>query len=560
MLSRLSIRDVVLIDKLDLAFGDGLIVLTGETGAGKSILLDSLGLATGQRAEAGIVRPGAAQATVSAEFELSPAHPARHLAREHDIEIDSALIVRRSVGADGRSRAYVNDQPVSIALLRQLGRLVVETHGQFDNQGLLDPIHHRAALDSFAGSATSLAALETRHAAWKNAIAAEQAARDDAANAVRDEAFLRHALGELDSIAPKPDEEAELTSRRAFLASGEKLASAIRAALAALHDDKGVTAAIAVARRSLERVQAAAPERLAPALAALDRAAAETADALGEIEALADAVDTDPRALERVDERLFVLRSTARKHRVTVDQLPALRENFTARIAALDHSGELLAKLEKQTREERARYLETAAIITAARRAAAVRLDTAMKRELAPLRLDKAVFRTTLEDLPEDSWSAAGRERVVFEVATNPGAPAGPIDRIASGGELARFMLALKAVLVGEQDATTMIFDEVDSGIGGATAAAVGERIAKLAAGRQILVVTHSPQVAARGREHWRVSKRTAQGRALTSVESLDGTERREEIARMLAGASVTDAARAAADELLRGGDKRRRI
>jgi DNA repair protein RecN (Recombination protein N) len=551
MLTSLSIRDVVLIDTLDLAFEAGIVVLTGETGAGKSILLDSLGLALGARAEAGVVRTGAERASVTAIFDLATDHAARRIASAQGLDVEGDLILRRAIGSDGRSRAFVNDQPVSIGLLRELGATLVEIHGQFDTQGLLDPSTHRAALDAFGGHDGAVAETARAHAAWRDAAKAAESARADLARAASEADYLRHAAAELEALAPLPGEEAALAETRALLSSGEKLAQALRAALDEVTAQKGVAGALRAAQRHVERVAQRLGDRADTALAALDRAAAEATDAVAELEALADGIDLDPAALERVDERLFALRALARKHRTGVEALPALRDDFAARLAAIDDGDARVTRLDAEATRARDAYATAADILSRGRAASAGRLDAAVAAELAPLRLDKARFRTRLDPLSPGEWAATGRERVVFEVATNPGAPPGPLARIASGGELARFMLALKAVLARGMDARTLIFDELDSGVGGATAAAIGERLARLGLSFQVFVVTHSPQVAARGAQHLRVAKRLAQGRAITAVERLGGSERREEIARMLSGATITDAARAAADALL---------
>jgi len=559
MLQGLSIRDVVLIDRLDLACESGLSALTGETGAGKSILLDALGLALGARGDSGLVAKGANQASVTASFALDANHPARALLAERGLAApeDEPLILRRSLGADGRSRAFVNDQAVPVGTLRELASLVVEIHGQFDTHGLLDPATHRTALDAYGGLAGEVERLAALHAAWRAAAAAETEARERAAKAAADEDFLRHAVDELDRLAPKPGEETELAERRTLLAAREKLIEAINAARADLAGGKGVEGALRGAERLLQRMAPQAMGKLDRALAALDRAAVEAADAVAEVEALEHALDLDASGLETVEERLFALRAVARKHRVEVDRLADLAAEFAARLAALDDGDAGLKKLAAATAQARGTYVEAGKQLAAIRRSAAQRLDKAIAKELPPLKLDKAKFRTRIEELPEAGWGPAGMDRVTFEVATNPGADLGPIDRIASGGELARFMLALKVALrapgKGKRGGVgTLIFDEVDSGIGGAVAAAVGERLAALAESAQILVVTHSPQVAARAQHHLRVLKKTAGRTVATAVEILDAKARREEIARMLSGAAVTDAARAAADSLLK--------
>lgn len=559
MLQGLSIRDVVLIDRLDLACEAGLSALTGETGAGKSILLDALGLALGARGDAGLVAKGAAQASVAASFMLDAKHPARELLAERGLaaDDDEPLILRRTVGADGRSRAFVNDQPVPVGTLRELATMLVEIHGQFDTHGLLDPSTHRTALDTYGALAGDAEKLAKLHAAWRSAADAEAEARERAAKAAADEDFLRHTVDELDKLAPKPGEETELAERRSLLAAREKLIEAINAARTDLGAGKGIEGTLRSAERVLQRVAPQAVGKLDRALAALDRAAIEAADAVAEVEALEHALDLDASGLESVEERLFALRAMARKHRVEVDKLADLKAELEARLAALDDGESGLKRLAAATSEARAAYVEAAKALSAVRRAAAQRLDKAIAKELPPLKLDKAKFRTRIEELPEASWGPAGLDRVTFEVATNPGADLGPIDRIASGGELARFMLALKVALRApgkggrRGGVPTLVFDEVDSGIGGAVAAAVGERLAGLAESAQILVVTHSPQVAARAQHHLRVVKKTTGRTVATAVDVLDAKARREEIARMLSGAAVTDAARAAADSLL---------
>lgn len=554
MLTSLAIRDVVLIDRLDLTFSAGLSALTGETGAGKSILLDALGLALGSRGDSALVRPGAAQATVIAGFEPDPRHKVRALLSEQGVDADELLLLRRVLGADGRSRAFINDQPVSIGLLRRVGETLVEIHGQFDSHGLLDPASHRAALDAFATLESQAAAVETRHAAWRDALVAEAAERDQAARARDDEETLRHAASELDTLAPKIGEEAELAERRAFLGSREKLVEALNAALNDVAADKGVDGALRSAQRHLARFAPLAMGRLDAAMAALERAAVEASEAIGQIQLLGRSLESDAGALEAAEERLFALRALARKHHVKVDELPGLREEIARRLASLDDQGGKLAKLSEAANAARAAYVGAAAALSAARKDAAARLDKAIARELPPLKLEKAAFRTRLETLDEPDWGAHGMDRVAFEVATNPGTPPGPLAKIASGGELARFTLALKVVVARNGPPPTLIFDEVDSAIGGATAAAVGERLAILAQSLQVLVVTHSPQVAARAQHHWRVAKASARGVTATGVEILDAGARREEIARMLSGAKTTDAARAAADSLLADG------
>ncbi|MFN4283296.1 MAG: DNA repair protein RecN [Alphaproteobacteria bacterium] len=550
MLIALSIRDVVLIERLDLEFGAGLSVLTGETGAGKSILLDALGLALGARGEAGLVRRGAEKATVSAEFDIPAKHPARKLLAENEIPAEDTLVLKRVLGADGRSRAFVNDQPAGVGLLRQLGELLVEIHGQHDTHGLLDAATHRGLLDAYGGHDAPLAAVRAAYDSWQACRKAEDDARAEADTARRDEEFLRHALTELDKMEPKPGEETQLAEQRSFMQGGAKLAESLQAALDELTKGRAVVSALNAAHRLVDRAAAKAGDRLAAALQSLAAATVEASEAVAQIELVLAALDSDPHKLEQIEERLFALRALARKHNVEVDALGALRDDLARKLAAIDGAGLDLKKLAAATAEARKTYDAAAAKLGEARRKAAAKLDKAVNKELAPLKMEKASFRTAVETV---DGGPDGTERVAFEVSTNPGAPHGALAKIASGGELARFMLALKVALAGTGDAAALVFDEVDSGIGGAVADAVGERLARLGVDVQVLVVTHSPQVAARGLHHWRVQK--TQGKSTsTTVVPLEAAERREEIARMLAGAKITDEARAAADKLLAAG------
>jgi len=550
MLQGLSIRDVVLIDRLDVAFAPGLTVLTGETGAGKSILLDSLGLALGARAEAGLLRAGATQLSIAAEFAPPAAHPVHAILAEQGLDAAETLILRRVVGADGRSRAFVNDQPASVGLLRRLGETLVEIHGQFESHTLLDTATHRATLDAFAAlDGQAVADCWTK---WRAATAARQAAEADLAGARGEEDYLRHAVAELEALAAKPGEEAELAARRTTMMAGEKLAEAMETARQSLSHPADIEGGLRAARRALERIADKAGGRLDAVIAALDRAADEASEARGLLDAVAAALDLDPRHLEKTEERLFALRAMARKHNASVDELTALCERLAARLASIDAGGDALAKLAAAEAKARQGYVAAAEALSKARRAAAARLDKAVATELAPLKLERAKFITGIETLAEADWGAAGIDRIAFAVATNPGAPPGPLAKVASGGELARFMLALKLVLARTSPVTTLVFDEVDADVGGATAAAVGERLVKLARSSQVLVVTHSPQVAARGAHHWQVAKGDdGKGGTATRIVALVAAGRREEIARMLAGAKVTDQARAAADSLL---------
>jgi DNA repair protein RecN (Recombination protein N) len=544
MLLALSIRDVVLIEALDLDFSAGLVVITGETGAGKSILLDALGLALGMRATTGLVRQGAAQASVSASFE-APA--ARDWLADQDIAVEPGepLTIRRTVKADGGSRAFVNDQPVSAALLRSLGTLLVEIHGQHDDRGLLAPAGHRALLDAFGR-------IDARHTAdafeaMRLAQAELAAAQDALAHAEADREWLAHAVGELDQLGPEPGEEAALAERRSLSQKGERLAGEIEAITELTEGSEGALTKLRAAARALDRVARDHPS-LAEALAATDRAIIEAALAEDALAAAQRALAFDPARLEADEARLFDLRGLARKHRVQPDDLAVLADELRTRLAAIEDGGASIARLEKAFADAQSAYRTEAARLTEARTVAAHKLDTAVATELAPLKLDAARFRTAIAAGPE---SEAGADRVEFQVSTNPGAPFGAMTRIASGGELSRFILALKVALAEEGAAATMIFDEIDRGVGGAVASAIGDRLSRLAGGRQVIVVTHSPQVAARGAEHLLIAKNSDGLVTRTNLRVLAEDERHEEIARMLSGAEVTDEARAQAARLV---------
>ena len=551
MLTTLSIRDIVLIEALELEFGPGLATLTGETGAGKSILLDSLGLVLGQRADAGLVRQGAAQGVVSAGFDLPADHPAHALIAQNGLDGDGGgLTIRRLLRADGGSRAFVNDQPVSAGLLRDLGALLVEIHGQHDDRGLLNPRGHRDLLDSFGGYPDALARVAAAHAKWRDADERLGRLRDELEAAARDREWLDHAVAELTALNPRPGEEAALAEERAAMQKGARLGEDLQAVAALLDGSDGGLCTLRQAARRLDRI-AGEHDLLADALAALDRAVIEASDAEDRLAAAAEALAFDPQRLDAAETRLFDLRGLARKHRVEPDELAALASELAERARRLD-AGEAGQKaLEAEVAAARRAYEQAALALTGERVKAAERLDHAVAAELKPLKLDSARFRTVIEPLHAPGWSAAGSDRVEFEISTNPGAPFAPLAKIASGGELSRFILALKVALAGARDAGTIVFDEIDRGVGGAVASAIGERLARLAAETQVLVVTHSPQVAARGGSQWRIAKSSDGLVTRTSVQPLAADERREEIARMLSGAEVTDEARAQAARLL---------
>ena len=547
MLRALEIRDMLIIDRLDLSFQPGLNVLTGETGAGKSILLDCLGLVLGWRGRADLVRQGAAQGEVTAVFDLPVGHAARALLTEAGIDAGDELILRRVTTADGRKTGWINDRRVSGEVLRDLSDILIELHGQQDDRGLLNPRGHRQLLDAFAGADT--AALRRTWATLSDARRALAEGEEDQTRLKADEDFLRHAVAELDRLDPQAGEEAELDARRRAMQAGARIRDDIARAFQALGPD-GAEGLMADATRWLEGVADRADGRLDVPLAALGRALNELGEAAQGVEDCLEALTFDPNEQERIEERLFAIRALARKHGVLADDLGGFADDLRARLAALDGAAGNLKALKAALSDARAAYDAAAADLSALRAKAAKALDQAIAAELAPLKMERAHFETivtTTEPGPD------GTDMVEFTVATNPGAPAGPLNKIASGGELSRFLLALKVCLARGGSSLTMIFDEIDRGVGGATADAVGRRLARLAESAQILVVTHSPQVAARGAHHWRVEKRVTGGQTLSTVVALDHDARVDELARMLAGETVTDAARDAARALLAG-------
>ena len=555
MLARLSIRDIVLIDRLDIDFGTGLAALTGETGAGKSILLDAFALALGARGEAALVREGAEQGQVIAAFELAKSHPARRLLADNDLiagpAAEDELIVRRVQFADGRTRAFINDQPVSVQVLRALGSALVEIHGQHDDRAFVEAATHRALLDAFGGledAAAEVRSLWEQRRAREAAVAAHRA---DVERARREAEWLRHAVDELGQLAPQGGEETALAQRRASMMQAEKSAEDLRATLDAVSGPQSPVPPLATAVRRLERRAAQAPALVEPVVKAIDAALTALDDARTHLEHALRVADYDPNELERIEERLFALRAAGRKYNVSVDELAALARRYEGDLALIDAGAERLAALEKEAQDVVARYRQAAQALSAARKRTAQKLDKAVNAELKPLKLERAQFTTQIESEGE---GPEGLERVEFWVRTNPGTRPGPLMKVASGGELARFLLALKVVLADRGSAPTLIFDEIDTGVGGATADAIGARLAQLSSGVQVIAVTHAPQVAARADRHYLISKDAlAKGkRVATRVSELEAERRREEIARMLAGAEITAEARAAAERLIR--------
>jgi DNA repair protein RecN (Recombination protein N) len=555
MLVQLSIRDIVLIDKLDLEFGPGFSILTGETGAGKSILLDGLALALGARGDGGLVRHGAAQGQVTAVFELAAGHPALLAANTQGMDLSGAggtVILRRVQLADGRSRAFINDQRVTTQALRAAARELVEIHGQHDDRAFVSSSTHRELLDAFGGLRDRVEGLRVAYARVR-ALRAEQAAEEARCTKAQGEAgYLRHAFAELTELAPRAGEETTLAERRSAMMQAEKVAAELSAAYAAVAGEQSPVPSLSAVLRRLQRREAQAPDLIGPASAALDSALNALDHAGLALEEALRASDFEPRELEKAEERLFALRAAARKYGLPVDELPQLAQKFAADLESIDAGVARLDHLTRELAAAQSAYAAAARALSATRRQAASRLDAAVNAELAPLRLEGARFHTELRAAGE---GPEGFDEVEFWVQTNPGTKPGPLTKIASGGELARFLLALKVVLAGGGSAPTLIFDEIDSGAGGATADAIGQRLARLASRVQVLAVTHAPQVAARASRHFRIVKDAAQeSKAVrTRVAVLEPGARREEIARMLAGAIVTSEARAAAARLLEG-------
>jgi len=553
MLAALHIQDFVLIDKARLSLARGLTALTGETGAGKSILLDALGLAVGARAERRSVRKGAGQCTLTAVFEPLSDHPVWACLEEHGLRIeDDQIILRRVIGADGRSRGFINEEPVSIGALRAVGDFLLEIHGQHDGRGFLAAPAHRAMLDAFGGLEEKADAVGALWRNWRESDEAlgERRSRQEAT--ANEAAYLRHVAEMLEALAPHPGEESELAQERARLMATEKIAEDLDAAAATL-DHGSPDAMLASALRQMERAAQrldATDESLVDACARLERALDETGEARLAIGRAIDACGGEPASLEATEERLFALRAEARKHGVEPDALSEFLEKTKAALGEVELGEKAFSNLESAAAKAKADLEKASQAVARARGAAAKKLDAAVAKELKPLKLDKARFSTRVETDP-DNPTSSGCDRVEFMAATNPGAPAGPLKAIASGGELSRFVLAMKAALAVKENRTVIIFDEVDAGVGGAVADAVGERLARLAEDAQVLVVTHSPQVAARADNHWRIDKTQTAKTTTTALTLLDESARIEEIARMLAGAEVTVEARAAAKRLL---------
>jgi DNA repair protein RecN (Recombination protein N) len=553
MLARLSIRDIVLIERLDIEFSAGLAVLTGETGAGKSILLDAFALALGGRGDAGLVRHGVEQGQVTAVFDVPKGHPATAILSENGLEDTGEMILRRVQLADGRTRAFINDQAISVQTLRTVGSALVEIHGQHDERALVDAATHRRLLDAFAGLEKDVAALEQLWDGRRTANAALEEHRAGMERAAREADYLRHASEELRLLSPKAGEETALAERRTTMMQGEKIAADLREAQDAVSGDHSPVPALSTAVRRLERRAAASPALVEPAVKAIDSAINALEEAGQHLAAALSAADFDPAELERIEERLFALRAASRKYSTPVDGLASLAAKYAADVALIDAGAEQLKKLELAATEADQRYATSAKRLSLAREKSAQKLDKAVNAELAPLKLERATFTTQIESDPS-SPGPQGFDRIEFWVQTNPGTKPGPLMKVASGGELSRFLLALKVVLSDRGSAPTLVFDEIDTGVGGAVADAIGARLARLAGKVQVMAVTHAPQVAARANQHLLISKDSLDRgkRVATRVNALVADHRREEIARMLAGAEITAEARAAAERLLK--------
>ncbi len=551
MLSSLSIRNVVLIDKLDLDFKSGLSVLTGETGAGKSILLDSLGLLLGNRAETNLIRYGEDKLSVTGTFTLPTNSEFKTLLDEYELEAEDEIVIKRTLNTEGKSKIFFNDQPVSAKILKEIGRFLVEIHGQFDNQGLLNQANHLDILDLYGGYKEDLSKTAASWKQYKLARQSRQTAEQDIQKAKTDEDNLRHWVDELRKMNIQENEEETLSQRRQELMNAEKIVASINDAYGALTQGVNIQSALRQAQNAVDKVNALVNDKYKILAEMLEQAAIDVNESVNELEELASNITMNQNELESIEERLFALRGLARKHQTTIGDLPSVLADFEKKLTAIEYGEEGLNKLREAEEQAKLEYIKQANSLSSKRQKTAQELDKKVMAELPPLKMEKAKFMTLIEKNDETGWNEKGFDSVAFTVSTNPNSPQGPLNKIASGGELARFMLALKVNLAQSSNIGTMIFDEVDAGVGGATAQAVGERLARLAKTVQILVVTHSPQVAACGNHHFKVEKYTVDNITTTTVKELNDIERHEEVARMLAGEVITDEARAAAKVLI---------
>ncbi len=552
MLCSLSIRNVVLIDKLDLEFSSGLSVLTGETGAGKSILLDSLGLALGNRAETSLIRKGEDKLSVTAVFSLpEQGHPLFDFAKEYDLDLEDEIIIKRTLDTNGKGKIFINDQQVSLKVLKELGRFLVEVHGQFDNQGLLNPTLHRGILDGYGQYKAEQNTVAEKYRLYKQAVQKRQDTEKNLAEAKQEEENLRCWVDELEKLKPVAGEQEELSARRTEMMNAEKLLENLNTAYVSLTQSADVVSAVRHAQAAIERANRLVQGKFDILAESLEQTLINADESLRQIEEASSSVSLSQSEIDNIEQRLFALRAAARKHQVGIDDLPLVLEEMRQKLSTIELGEDGLNELLKQEEQAKLEYVKAAEALSEKRRRAAADLDWKVMAELPPLKMEKARFVTQVEKLPESAWNEQGFDSVTFTVSTNPNSPQGPLNKIASGGELARFMLALKVNLAACGGCQTMIFDEVDAGVGGATAQAVGERLARLGQDVQVLLVTHSPQVAACGKHHYKVEKKTVDNVTTTYVRELSPEERHEEIARMLAGEHITDEARAAAKVLL---------
>lgn len=552
MLQSLSIRNVVLIDKLDLDFNHGLSVLTGETGAGKSILLDSLGLILGNRAETSLIRLGEDKLSISAVFDIpSKDNPLWNIFEENELEIEDELIIKRTLSRDGKGKIFINDQNISLKLLKDIGKYLVEVHGQFDNQGLLNPTNHLSVLDDYGCYSDLLLRVKDTYRNYKETNRKRIKAEAEIAQAKQEEENIRYWVNELEKAEVFEGEENELIQRRSELMNAEKIIENLSYAYNVLTQSNDIRSALRHAQTAMDKAAGHVEGKYNEIIDTLERALIESSEAISQIEAASENISTDSGELENIESRLFMLKALARKHQTEIDNLPHILQDFQQRLNTIELGEEGIENLRKIEQKAKLAYIEEAKKLSEARRQAAAKLDENVMKELPPLKMEKAKFITRIDHLDEDLWNENGVDTIAFTVATNPNSPQGPINKIASGGELARFMLALKVNLAQSSSVTTMIFDEVDAGVGGATAQAVGERLARLAKDVQVMVVTHSPQVASRGNNHFKVEKSTVENITTTTVKELSDKERCEEIARMLAGETITNEARAAANVLI---------
>ena len=551
MLNSLSIRNIVLIDKLDLDFNSGLSVLTGETGAGKSILLDAVGLLLGNRAETSLIRYGEEKLSVTGCFDRPNNPNFNNLLKEYELEAENEIVIKRTLNTDGKGKIFFNDQPISVKILKEIGKYLVEVHGQFDNQGLLNPNNHLDVLDAYGCYSNILQAVSSSYADYKKKQKARTEAENNILKAKEDEENLRHWVDELEKMNIQENEEENLSSRRQELMNAEKIVESINFAYGILTQGADIQNSLRQAQNAIDKVNRLVNDRYQSLADMLEQASIDVCESINELEDIANSFNVNQNELENIEERLFALRGLARKHQCSINDLPKVLSEFTAKLSDIEYGEDNIHKLQAQEEQAKIEYLKQANLLHAKRQETASRLDEKVMQELAPLKMEKATFITHVEKVDENQWSNKGYDDVYFTVSTNPNSPQGPLNKIASGGELARFMLALKVNLAQSSNIGTMIFDEVDAGVGGATAQAVGERLARLAENVQVLVVTHSPQVASKGNNHFRVEKHTINNVTTTTVKELSSAAKHEEVARMLAGDVISDEARAAAKVLI---------